>query len=80
MTCWVAAKDQPVVEDVVFGDPMRGVMGERRVFEQDTRLQPRPLLLPNPGQFKFLLSRHDQEIIRAAMVLEAMRAAVVGVG
>ena len=48
----VVAEDEAVVEQIVVGDAMRGVAGLLRVLQQDARLQPRPILLPDPDQFE----------------------------
>src|SRR5665213_1646100 len=55
----VVAKDEPVVEDVLVADTLLGVVALLRVFKQDARLQPRPVLLANPCQFQFLLILHS---------------------
>jgi hypothetical protein len=39
----IVPKDQPIVEDVVLGDAMLGVIGLFGIFEQDARLQLGPL-------------------------------------
>ncbi len=49
----VVAEDETVIEQVVVGYTVRRVIGLLRVFEQDTRLKPGPVLLPDPGEFKF---------------------------
>ena len=48
--------DQPVIEDVVVAHPLCGVIGRSCVFEQDARLQPRPLVLTDPRELQSLLS------------------------
>jgi hypothetical protein len=45
----VVAEDQPVVEEVVVGDPVSRVVGARRLFQEDPGLQARPVLLADPG-------------------------------
>jgi len=55
--------DKLVVEYVVTSDPVRGVVGllraclpkprRRQVLQQNARLQLRPVVLPNPGEFEF---------------------------
>ena len=50
----IVAKDEPVIEPVIVRDAVLGVIGFLRVFEQDARLQPGPVFLPDPRQFKFL--------------------------
>lgn len=57
----IVAEDDPVVEEVVIGGTMRSVIRLRRIFEQDARVQPGPVLLPNPSQFQFLLFRHAHQ-------------------
>ena len=54
----VVAEDQPVVEEVVLGDPVGGVVRLARVLNQNARLQLRPILLADPSQFKFGLPIH----------------------
>ena len=54
----IVAEDEAVIEEVVIRDAVLGVIRLLRVFEQDAWLQPWPVLLPNPGQFEFLLLRH----------------------
>ena len=61
----VVAKDEPVVEDVLLADTLLGVLALLRVFKQDARLQPRPVLLANPGQFQSLLALRHFEIVLA---------------
>jgi len=48
----VVAEDEPIIEEIVIGDTMRRVARLLRVFEQDAWLQPRPVLLADPGQFQ----------------------------
>ena len=64
----VVAKDEPIVEDVLVADAPPGVIAPaqwlRRVFEQNPRLQPRPVLLANPRQFQLLLFCHLQSLMR----------------
>lgn len=48
----VVAVNQPVVENVVFTDAMRGMIRFGWVFEQDARLQLWPVLLSDPSQFE----------------------------
>ena len=54
----VVAEDQPVVEDVVVRHPVLRVVGLLRIFQQNARLQLRPVLLADPGEFEFLSSIH----------------------
>ena len=51
----IVAEDKAVVEDIVVCDAMRSVVGLFGIFKKDARLQPWPVPLPNPSQFKFLL-------------------------
>ena len=51
----IVAEDEAVIEEVVVRDALLSVIRLVRVFEQDARLQPGPVLLPNPRQFQFLL-------------------------
>jgi hypothetical protein len=51
----VVTEDEAVIEQVVVGHTVRRVIGLLRVFEQDARLKSGPILLPDPGEFKFLL-------------------------
>ncbi len=48
----VIAKNQPIVEEVVLASPVGGMIRLGRVLDQNTRLQLRPILLADPGQFK----------------------------
>ncbi len=52
----VVTKDQSIVEDVILSNAMRRMIRKRRVFEQNPRLQPRPVLLSNPSQFKLVFA------------------------
>lgn len=54
----VIAKDKSVIEQVVVGNAMGGMVRLLTVLQQDARLQLRPVLLPDPGKFEFLLLRH----------------------
>ena len=45
----VVAEDQPVVEEVILRHPMLRVITPRRVFQQNARLQLRPVFLADPG-------------------------------
>jgi hypothetical protein len=59
----IVAEDEAVVEAVVVRDAMLGVIRLLRVFEQDARLQPRPVLLSNPSQLQFLLFGHGDQVV-----------------
>ena len=48
----VVAEDEPVIEDVVARHALRSVIRLLRVFQQDARLQLRPILFADPGEFK----------------------------
>lgn len=50
----IVPEDQLVIEEVIRPDPIRGMVGLLRIFEQDARLQLGPVLLPDPGEFEFL--------------------------
>src|ERR1035441_7974422 len=54
----IVAEDEAVIEEVVVRDAMPGVIRFLRVFEEDARLQPGPVFLPNPSEFEFLFLRH----------------------
>lgn len=54
----VVTKDKAVVEDVVVGDAVRGVARLLAILQQDARLQLRPALFANPGEFEFSLGTH----------------------
>jgi hypothetical protein len=69
----VVAEDEPVVEDVVFGDSLRRVIGERSVLEQDARLELRSPVLAHPGEFELLLLHSGPDVV--AMAWPAARAA-----
>jgi hypothetical protein len=45
----VIAKDESVIENIVVGDTMRGVIRLFWFFQQDTWFQLRPIFLANPG-------------------------------
>ena len=49
----VVAEDEAVIEQVVVGDAVLGVVGPLRVLLQNPRLQPRSVLLTDPGEFEF---------------------------
>jgi len=49
----VVAKDQAIVEEVILRNSLRRMIRKLWVFKQNSRFQPRPVLLPNPSQFKF---------------------------
>jgi len=49
----IVAEDKPVIEKVVIGQPMFRVLRPLLVIHQDARLQPRPVLLADPGEFEF---------------------------
>lgn len=51
----VVAEDEAIIEDVVVGDSMRGMVSLSRVLQQNARLQLRPVLLPDPGKLEFRL-------------------------
>jgi hypothetical protein len=57
----VVANNQSVVEQIVLGDSMGGMMRLRRVFQKDAGFQLRPVFLADPGQFKFRL-RHGYSV------------------
>lgn len=50
----VVSEDEAVIEAVLVGNPMRGVVGLLAILQQDARFQLRPVLFPNPGEFEFL--------------------------
>ncbi len=45
----VIPKDKPVVENVLVRHPVRRMIRLLRILQQNPRLQPRPILLPDPG-------------------------------
>lgn len=49
----VVAENQAVVELVVLAHPLRSVIRLLRILQQNPRLQFRPVLFPDPGQFQF---------------------------
>jgi hypothetical protein len=59
----VVAKDEPIIEDVVLCHTLLGVVTLLRVFKQDARLQPRPVVFANPRQFKPLFTAHPQAFL-----------------
>jgi hypothetical protein len=54
----IISKDKAVVEYIVVCDSVWGVIRSFRVFKKDARLQPWPVLLPNPGQFELCFVDH----------------------
>jgi hypothetical protein len=56
----VVPVDEAVVEEVPFRDPVRRMMRLVRLLQQDARLQPRPVLLANPGEFEFCFFGHQR--------------------
>src|SRR5580704_9139913 len=54
----IVAENEPVIENVVIGHSMRGVVGLPAILEQNPRLQPRPILLAYPRQLELLLLAH----------------------
>ena len=57
----VVTEDETVIEKVVISHAVRRVIGLFRVFEQDTRLKPGPVLLPDPGEFEFGFVTHRED-------------------
>ncbi len=51
----VIPKDQLVVEDVTVSDPLSSMVRLLGIPKKDARLQPRPVLLPDPRKFKLLM-------------------------
>src|SRR2546422_5375634 len=47
----IVPKNEAIIENVVVSHFMLGVIRLLDVFQQDARLQLRPMLLTNPGQF-----------------------------
>jgi hypothetical protein len=43
------------IKEVILTDAMRGMVGLLGISDQNPRLQLRPVLLPDPGEFEFLL-------------------------
>ena len=56
----VVPVDEAVVEEVPVRDPVRRMMRLVRLLQQDARLQPRPVLLANPGEFEFRFFGHER--------------------
>ena len=54
----IVAEDEAVIEEIVVRNAMFGVMGLLGVLQQDARLQPWPVLLPDPSQFEFCFFGH----------------------
>lgn len=50
----VVTEDEAVVEEVMVSHPVLRVIRLLCIFEQNARLQPRPILLPDPRQLQFL--------------------------
>lgn len=55
----VIAKNEPVVEQIVVGNAVWRMVGLLRILQQNPRLQLRPILLPNPREFKLGFVCHD---------------------
>jgi hypothetical protein len=51
----IIAEDESVIEVVIIRDTLLSVIRLFRFLKQDSRLKPRPVLFPNPGELKFLL-------------------------
>jgi hypothetical protein len=49
----VVAKNEPIIKQVAVRHAVLGVMGLGVVGNEDTRLQPRPVLFPDPSEFEF---------------------------
>ncbi len=54
----VIAENEPVIKDVVVGDPVRCDEGLFSILQQNARLQLRPVLLSNPREFELLFLHH----------------------
>jgi hypothetical protein len=67
----VVPEDEAVVEHVLVAHPERGVMGLRRVLDEDARLQPRPVLLADPGQFQSSLAVGHFSFFLSALAVPA---------
>src|SRR5262245_50973719 len=55
----VVAEDEAVIEQVAVSHAVRRVIGLLWILEQDARLQPGPVLFPDPSKFKFWLFYHE---------------------
>ena len=65
------AQESTVVEEVVVGNALLGVVRLLRIFEQDARLQLRPLVLANPGEFEFwILYCHTKSTLMETRLVE----------
>jgi len=51
----VVAENEAIIEVVVRRHPLRSVVREARVFEQDSRFEPRSDILADPGEFELVL-------------------------
>jgi hypothetical protein len=49
----VVAEDETVIEPIVVGDTVLRVVRFVRILQQNPRLQLRPVLFPDPGEFEF---------------------------
>src|SRR5450759_934807 len=65
----IVAEDEPVIKDVVVRDASWSVIRPLRILEQNARLEPGPVLLPNPCQFQFLFLRYCHAPNPTPMVL-----------
>jgi hypothetical protein len=60
------SKDEPIVDEIGLAPPRLRVVRLRRILDQHTRLQPRPVLPAYPGEFETgLSSAHDAISVRA---------------
>src|SRR5712691_583039 len=58
----VVPVDQYVVENVLLTHPVRRMVRLLWVFDKNSRLQPWPVVFPNPGEFEFLLGCHNHPV------------------
>ena len=55
----VVPLNEHVVEPVAVAHPLGRVVRQRRIFHENPRFQPRPLVLANPCKLQLLLARHS---------------------
>ena len=64
----VVSEDQSIIEDVVLSNSMPCMVRKGRIFQQDTRLESRPILFADPGKLKFLFLHTDK--LRTAVSMD----------
>src|SRR5258708_36395936 len=76
----IVPEDQLIIEDVLFFDPVCGVVGILGVLKQDARLKARTVLFAHPCQFEFLFVGHVRSPICGAFADRKSKRAFWGYG